>query len=254
MSSGDAYIYCLIISDDAADKISRINLIMDEKQKLVDEIVQQINVDKRQNPERGQHGLAIMDEMKALRKEIRNLCKNPIAIYDVADDSWIEAYRACREWLYTPTNVNRFIEHTKGKLWCKDELIERWHGFACLCLPSHYDCDQEFLEELGITTRRLEDYNNRLHTEPITGTEYALVSLSKGYITMQDKCFASVAYEWARNRYEFGNTDYEVRELEVREIRVVDKKELDELVDKTYGDETQYGISWHVDVDKHESN
>jgi len=249
MSSGDAYIYCLIIDENAADKINRNLSIIDQKQKKVNEILEELRADKFQDPVRGKRGLALLDEVKQCKRNIRELCKNPIAIFHVADDSWNEAYHACDEALYTPTSVCMFLRQTKGRIWCKDELLEKYKHHICICLPSHYDCDAEFLDELGVKTRRLEDYNAHKFTEPIHRTEYVMVSLADGSI-VHTGALSFVAYEWARNRYEFGATDYEVREVEVREIRVIDKKELDQVVDETFGDETQYGITWHVD--KHE--
>jgi hypothetical protein len=246
MSSGDAYVYCLIIDENAADKINRNLSVIDQKQKKVNEILEQLRADNAQDPVRGKRGLALLDEIKKCKRNIREFCKNPIAIFHVADDSWIEAYHACDEAMYTPTSVCMFLRQTKGRIWCKDELLEKYKHHICICLPSHYDCDEEFLEELGIKTRRLEDYNAHKFTEPIHRTEYVMVSLADGSI-VHTGALSFVAYEWARNRYEFGATDYEVREVEVREVRVVDKEELDKVVDETFGDETQYGIHWHVD-------
>ena len=82
--------------------------------------------------------------------------------------------------------------------------------------------------------------------EPICRTEYVLVNLINGEI-VDTGSLSSVAYEWARRRYEFGDTDCDVRQVEVREVRVIDKEELDKFIDETYGDESQYGITWHVD-------
>lgn len=251
LSSGDAYVYCLIIDENAADKINRNLSVIDQKQKKVNEILEQLHADNVKDPVRGKRGLALLDEIKQCKKNIREFCKNPIAIYHVADDSWIEAYHACDEAMYTPTSVSMFLHQTNGKIWCKDELAKRDMFDICLCLPSHYDCDAEFLDELGVKTRQLEDYNAHKRTEPIFRTEYVMVSLGNGQI-VHTGTLSSVAYEWARNRYEFGATDYEVREVQVREIRVVDKKELDKVVDETFGDETQYGINWHVDVENHD--
>jgi hypothetical protein len=249
MSSGDAYVYCLIIDENAADKINRNLSIIDQKQKKVNEILQHLEGIDYQDQVRGKQGLALLEEIKQCKMNIHEFCKNPIAIYYVADDSWNEAYDACSEAMYTPTSVSMFLNQTGGKIWCKDELAKRDMFDICLCLPSHHDTDEEFLESIGVTTRRLEDYNAHKRTEPILRTEYVLVSLSNGQIVYTGT-LSFVAYEWARSRYEFGATEYEVREVEVREIRVVDKKELDKVVDETFGDETQYGINWHVD--KHE--
>jgi len=249
MSSGDAYVYCLIIDENAADNINRNLSIIENKQKSVNEIVEQIRADNIQDPVRGERGLALLGEIKQCKKAIRGFCKNPIAIFHVADDSWIEAYHACNEAMYTPTSVCMFLRQTKGKIWCKDELLEKYKHHVCICLPSHYDCDEEFLEELGVKTRRLEDYNAHRRTEPIRKIEYVMVNLADGSI-VHTGTLSFVAYEWARSRYEFGNTNYEIRMVEVRELRVIDKKELDKVVDETFGDETQYGIHWHVD--KHE--
>jgi hypothetical protein len=260
MSSGDAYIYCLIISEDAACKINRLLNLIDRKQKEIDEILQ--STTESNNPQvkaivnqiklsrnGSERGLKLMDHIQKLQQGIINACKNPIAIYDVADDSWKKAYDACSETLYTPTSVSMFLNQTNGVMWCKDELAKKHFFDVCICLPSHYDTDEEFLDELGVKTRKLEDYNDHKRTEPILRTEYVMVSLSNGQI-IHTGSLSFVAYEWARNRYEFGETDYEVREIEVREIRVVRKEELDKVVDEAYGDETQYGITWHVD--KHE--
>jgi hypothetical protein len=260
MSSGDAYIYCLIISEDAACKINRLLNVIGKKQKEVDEILQSKNDDGnpqvkaivnqiRLSRSGSERGLKLLDHIQKLQQGIINSCKNPIAIFHVADDSWNEAYHACDEAMYTPTSVSMFLNQTGGKIWCKDELVEKYRNHVCICLPSHYDTDSEFLDELGVKTRRLEDYNAHKRTEPICRTEYVLVNLINGEIA-DTGSLSSVAYEWARRRYEFGDTDCEVREVEVREIRVVDKKELDQVVDETFGDESQYGIEWHVD--KHE--
>lgn len=250
MSSGDAYIYCLIIDSNAADKINRNLSVIDQKQKKVNEIVEQIRADDYQDEVRGKRGLALLDEIKQCKRNIREACKKPIAIFLVADDSWLEAYHACDEALYTPTSVCMFLRQTKGKIWCREELLDKYKGHVCICLPSHYDCDQEFLEELGVKTRNLEDYNAHKRTEPICKTKYVLINLINGEIT-DTGSLSSIAYEWARRRYEFGDADCEVREVEVREIRVIEKEELDRVVDETFGDESQYGINWHVD--KHDS-
>jgi hypothetical protein len=215
----------------------------------VNEILEQLNAIDYKDPVRGKSGLALLDDIKQCKRKIREACKNPIAIYQVADDSWDEAYHACDEAMYTPTSVSMFLHQTNGNIWCKEELAEKHMHHVCICLPSHYDCDEEFLDELGIKTRQLEDYNAHKFTEPIYRTEYVMVNVSNGQI-IHTGSLSFVAYEWARNRYEFGATDYEVREVEVREVRVVGKPELDKVVDETFGDETQYGIQWHVD--KHE--
>lgn len=246
MSSGDAYVYCLIIDENAADKINRNLSIIDQKQKKVNVILDQLRECNYQDAVRGESGLALLHEIKQCKRNIREACKNPIAIYHVADDSWREAYNACEEAMYTPTSVSMFLHQTKGNIWCKEELAENHMHHVCICLPSHYDCDDEFLEELGVRTRSLDDYNKRKRTEPIFRTEYVLVNLGTGQIS-DTGSLSFVAYEWARRRYEFGDTDCEVREVEVREVRVIEKEELDKVVDETFGDESQYGIMWHVD-------
>lgn len=246
MGSGDAYIYCLIIDENAADKINRNLSVIDQKQKKVNVILDELRADDYQDPVRGKRGLALLDEIKQCKREIRQACKNPIAIYLVADDSWREAYHGCEEALYTPTSVSMFLQQTGGHIWCKEELAQKHLHQVCICLPSHYDCDDEFLDELGVKTRSVDDYNKRKRTEPIFRREYVLVNLTNGQIS-ETGALSFVAYEWARCRYEFGDTHYDVREVEVREVRVIEKEELDRVVDETFGDETKYGIMWHVD-------
>jgi hypothetical protein len=86
----------------------------------------------------------------------------------------------------------------------------------------------------------------------IEATKYAMVNIITGKVIWCDT-LEFVSYEWARHWYEFGQRDCEVREIHMKEVRTLSKKELDAFVDKTYGDETQYGIHWHVDVDKNDT-
>ena len=153
MSSGDAYVYCLVIDGNVADKINRNLSIIGRKQKKVNGIIKEIEATDYQDAVRGKRGLALIDEIKQCKREIREFCKNPIAIFMVADDSWLEAYHACDEAMYTPTSVCMFLRQTKGHIWCKEELLEKYKHCVCICLPSHHDCDEEFLDELGVKTR-----------------------------------------------------------------------------------------------------
>jgi hypothetical protein len=238
MGSGDAYVYCLIISDDVAGKVNTLNQIRDGIDREVKAILKKIDEERKQNPdarnpELGDRGLKLLEDDRKLRGQIVDLCKKPIAIYHVASDDWLEAYHACSQAEFIPLHVSEFLEHADGKLWCKEELERDHYDAACICFPSHYDTDEEFLEELGVNTRRLDDYNKRKMTQPIRKDIYALVDIRTGRI-VQYGDLIPVSFEWAKEWYEFGHHDVEVRELFVHENRVLDKEELDSVIEKSH--------------------
>lgn len=159
MGYGDAYVYLLVTSNEVAEKIKLLIEEIAGKQKLIDEIIAEMDKDGELKPERGKRGLAIMDEQQELRRRIICLCKKPIAIYDVADDSWLDAWHACFNLTYESIKVSDVVKATNGKMWCKEELMEKYPDRMCILLPSHYDTDEDFREMVGVNTVRFEDYN-----------------------------------------------------------------------------------------------
>jgi hypothetical protein len=244
MGSGDAYVYCLIISDDVAGKVNTLNQIRDGIDREVKAILKKIDEERKQNPdarnpELGDRGLKLLEDDRDLRSRIIALCKKPIAIYHVASDDWLEAYKACSEAEFNPMYVADFLDHVNGKLWNGEDLEKHHYDATCICFPSHYDTDEEFLEELGVNTRRLDDYNNRKMTQPIRKDIYALVNLSTGEVSRYGS-LVSIAYEWARNKYALANQDgeFEVRELYVTENKVFSEDELNDVIEKAHNNLT----------------
>jgi hypothetical protein len=78
-------------------------------------------------------------------------------MYHVATDDWLGAWEACSNYNYRPVRVKTFLKGVNGKLWHGEDLSEK-HGDAwCICLPSHYDTDDEFLEDLNVEYVRIPE-------------------------------------------------------------------------------------------------
>ena len=155
MGSGDAYIYCAIIGKEQVEKITIILKEIDELQKPIDVILKEIHDHENtmQNPNRGEEGLSLMDKQDEKYGEIIAICRTPIAFDLVADDSWHDAYDKCSRFNFRPVTVKAFLKGVRGKLWKDPEIFTHHLNGYCICLPSHYDTDDEFLAELGVPQR-----------------------------------------------------------------------------------------------------
>jgi len=150
MTSGDAYIYCAIIGKEQVEKINFIRRDIDKIQKEIDVIMNDININPTPSPERGKKGLSLMDKQDQKYGEIITVCRNPIAFDLVADDSWHEAYDLCSRYNFIPVTVKTFLNGVKGKLWKDPVIFSKFKDGYCICLPSHYDTDTEFLAKLNV--------------------------------------------------------------------------------------------------------
>ena len=236
MSSGDAYIYCVIVTDEVAVKTKLILQEIENKEKQVKVILKEFkNPNRLPNPERGSEGLKLLDDQDNLLQKIVSLCRKPIAIFHVTSDDCGTTYNICSRFNYEPVKLSELIHLTKGRLWINEKDIEKYRDAMCVCLPSHHDVDDEFLESLGVTTKRLEDYNEHRHTEPINKTCYALVDLDNG-IVQNFGTLTMIATEWGECWYKMGERHYDVRKVCLKEIDVVDKEILDQTLEKMYDD------------------
>jgi hypothetical protein len=150
MTSGDAYIYCAIIPKYRVEKINRILKEIQEIQAEIDLILMDMKIRPEQDTERGKKGLALIDEQNTMYDAIIDLCSNPIALSHVADDSWSEAYHNCSRYNFRPVPVKEFLKGVNGKLWKDPAVFDMPREGYCICLPSHYDDDEEFLEQLNV--------------------------------------------------------------------------------------------------------
>jgi len=234
MCSGDAYEYCVIITEETAEKIKSVLQVIADKDKLIKAILKEFkNPHKMPSSERGCEGMKLLNEQQNLLWEIVSLCKKPIAIFHVTSDNCEETWEACSKADYQPMKFSKLIRLTKGKLWITKEDIEKYQNATCVCLPSHHDEDEEFLELLGVITRRLEDYNEHKHTEPIDKIYYMLVDLNTGAIKSSGT-LNSIVTEWGEEWYKHDERHYDVREVHVKETNVLDKETLDKTLETIY--------------------
>jgi hypothetical protein len=153
MGYGDAYVYCAIIGKEQVEKITIIRREIQEIQKEIDPILEDMKINPIPSPERGKIGLALMEQQDEKYGEIITVCRNPIAFDLVADDSWHEAYDRCSRYNFRPVPVQEFLKGVQDKFWKNPAIFAQHINGYCICLPSHYDTDDEFLAELNIPPR-----------------------------------------------------------------------------------------------------
>ena len=158
MGYGDAFVYCFIITEDVATQvIAAKKEILDIRMKL-DIIHDDHKAHPEPSPARYEAAKALLDRQAELYDHIHVVCKYPIAFYHVATDDWMDAWQACSKFNCKVSSVARFLKETKGKLWHGEDIGKHGGKALCICLPSHYDTDDEFiLDMLGVEDYR--EYN-----------------------------------------------------------------------------------------------
>lgn len=158
MGYGDAYVYCFIISDDVARQVAPIKA---ELKKIRNEL-NAIHEDHKEHPdydvERHNKMEILIDRQSDLYDIVYTVCKYPIACYHVASDDWLDAWYACSKFNLKVVTVKTFLSSVKSKLWSGDSILKNHSEALCICFPSHYDTDDEFLMDmLGVES--IKEYN-----------------------------------------------------------------------------------------------
>jgi|WetSurMetagenome_2_1015567.scaffolds.fasta_scaffold61376_4 hypothetical protein len=149
MGYGDAYVYAVIITPEQVTEIKGIKKEIKDNQKKIDKILQEYKTAKTPIDKRGQCQGLFIDNARCYERLI-TACKNPIAIYHVASDDWLEAWEKCSGFNYKVVPVKTFLSKVKDKLWCGADLDVFFSNATMICIPSHYDIDDELLSSLGI--------------------------------------------------------------------------------------------------------
>lgn len=148
MGYGDAYVYCVIIDTKTVNEIQRVLFEIEHKTAMIDEILASIEVECEPNPARGEKGLQLMKERGRLYGKIIDLCHMPIAIHHIASDDWLDAWHRCSTFNFVPMKVSNLVKRAQDKMWCGETLTEHYNDEMCICIPSHYDTDDELMQRI----------------------------------------------------------------------------------------------------------
>lgn len=153
MSCGDAYIYAVVLSFEAAQKAWRVCEklhYLRENQAEINKIASEHNgADdedtriRRQAWRKADEYTPLIEEQERLLKDIMH---NPLYVDCVCDDSH-SGYKVLEKELLELQPVRNFCEAHKEHAWIRPEL-EAFDATCLILVPSHYDVDAEFWADL----------------------------------------------------------------------------------------------------------
>ena len=150
MGYGDSYVYCVVLKPEALKPLGVAFQELEELNKAIREL-RELPVDSTSLRKRGEYLEVLREELCLRLENIEGCCKDHLEVLCIGDDSCgMESYPEVP--MYKVLKVSQLFGGYREEITWGVEELEMFLDEYCICLPSHYDTEGQFLKRIGLVS------------------------------------------------------------------------------------------------------